>query len=172
MQWAQKGLISLVCASKMVRDHFWKNTFLAHFLTHFWSQNSPFSKAFCDFGWAKMACNGLKMGSFHLFRHPKWSRIIFGTHIFDPFWTHFLSQNSPFSRHFGIFGGPKQASTSSKRAKNTCFGILCGRRIIFGKTLELHPVDSVHAFWHPPLWATSCSLPQPIGPRYVGLGVG
>ena len=27
-------------------------------------------------------------------------------------------------------------------------------------------------FWHPPLWATSCSLPQPTGPRYGGLGVG
>ena len=34
-------------------------------------------RAFCDFGGAKMACNGLKRGSFHLFRHPKWSRIIF-----------------------------------------------------------------------------------------------
>ena len=52
------------------------------FLTHFWSQNSPFSMPFSDFGGAKMACNGLKMGSFHLFRHPKWSRIIFGnTHF-------------------------------------------------------------------------------------------
>ena len=29
-----------------------------------------------------MACNGLKMGSFHLFTYPKWSRIIFGkTHF-------------------------------------------------------------------------------------------
>ena len=28
-----------------------------------------------------MACNGLKMGSFHLFRHPQWSRIIFGSHF-------------------------------------------------------------------------------------------
>ena len=27
-------------------------------------------------------------------------------------------------------------------------------------------------FWHPPLWATSCSLPQPTGPRYGVLGVG
>ena len=36
-----------------------------------------------------MACNGPTKGSFHLFVHPKWSRIIFGeTHfspIFDPF---------------------------------------------------------------------------------------
>ena len=64
-----------------------------------------------------MACNGLKKGSFHLFVHPKWSRIIMEKHVFDPFLTHFLSQNNPFSRHFGIFGGPKRATTSSKRAK-------------------------------------------------------
>ena len=73
-----------------------------------------------------MACNGLKMGSFHLFVHPKWSGIIFGKYIFDPFLTHFLSQNSPFSRHLGILGGPKRATTSSKHAKNTSFGIPCG----------------------------------------------
>ena len=35
-----------------------------------------------------MACNGLKMGSFHLFVHRKWSRIILQQHIFDPFPTH------------------------------------------------------------------------------------
>ena len=80
-----------------------------------------------------MACSGLKMGSFHLFRHPKWSWIIFGKTIFDPFLTHFLSQNSPFSRHFGILGGPQRATTSSKRAKNTCFGIPCGPRSFLKK---------------------------------------
>ena len=41
-----------------------------------------------------MSCNGLKMGSFHLFRHPKWSRIIFGKTdfgpILDPFFVPFL----------------------------------------------------------------------------------
>ena len=79
LQWAQKEeLISLVYALQMVQDHFWKNTFL----THFSSQKQPIFKAFCDSTVAKMACNGLKRGSFHLFRHPKWSRIIFGkTHF-------------------------------------------------------------------------------------------
>ena len=32
-----------------------------------------------------MACNGLKRGSLHLFRHPKWSKIIFEKTNF--FWT-------------------------------------------------------------------------------------
>ena len=51
-----------------------------------------------------MACSGLKMGSFHLFRHPKWSRIIFGKNPFlNHFLTHFLSQTSPFSRHKHLF---------------------------------------------------------------------
>ena len=48
----------------------------------FLAAKQPIFTAFCDFGGAKMACNGLKMGSFHLFRHPKWARIIFGkTHF-------------------------------------------------------------------------------------------
>ena len=50
----------------------------------------PSFKAFCDFGGAKMAGNGIKMGSFHLFRHPKWCRIVLEKHIFDLFLTHFL----------------------------------------------------------------------------------
>ena len=32
-----------------------------------------------------MVCNGLKMGSFHLFVHRKWSRIIF-TEPVERFW--------------------------------------------------------------------------------------
>ena len=39
--------------------------------------------------------------------------------VFDPFLTHLWSQNGPFSRHFGIFHGPKHATTGSKRPKNT-----------------------------------------------------
>ena len=31
--------------------------------------------------------------------------------IFDPFLTHFWSQNAPFSRLFGTFGGPKRVSS-------------------------------------------------------------
>ena len=49
--------------------------------------------AFCDCGWAKMAFNGFRMGSFHLFVQPKWSRMIFGKMhlgpIFGPKTTHF-----------------------------------------------------------------------------------
>ena len=64
-----------------------------------------------------MPKNGLKMGSFHPFVHPKWSRMRFGKCVFDPFLTHFWSQDSPFSRHFGISedqNGPPQAQNSPK----------------------------------------------------------
>ena len=56
---------------------------------------------------------------------------------------------------------PKRATRSSKRAKNTCFGIPCGPGSFLKQAFFcfLHPVDLVDPFWHPPLWATSCSLP-------------
>ena len=74
-------------------------------------------KAFCDFRRAKIAYNGLKMGSFHLFVHPKRSSHHFGKKGFDPFLTHFWSPKSPFSRLFGNFGGSKRATMGSKRTK-------------------------------------------------------
>ena len=55
-----------------------------------------------------------------------------GKHVFDPFLTHFWFQNGPFSRHFGIFHGPKCITTGPKRAKNTCLSIPSG----LGTTLE------------------------------------
>ena len=52
--------------------------------------------------------------------------------VFDPFLTHFWSQNGPFSRRFGMFHGPKRATTGSKRPENTCLSIPSGP----GTTLE------------------------------------
>ena len=46
--------------------------------------------------------------------------------LFDPFLTHFPSQNDPFSRHFRIFHGPKCHATGSKWAKTTCLSIING----------------------------------------------
>ena len=44
-----------------------------------------------------MACYGLKKGSFHLFAHPKWSRIIFGK---NTFLTHFVPIFDRKTTHF------------------------------------------------------------------------
>ena len=56
-----------------------------HIFDPFWVAKQPIFEAFCDFGVAKMACYGLKKGSFHLFRHPNWSRSFLEKPIFDPF---------------------------------------------------------------------------------------
>ena len=55
----------------MVEDDFWKTVFLYPFSTHFWSQNNPFIKVFCDFSWAT---TGSKRAKIHLFEHPMWAR--------------------------------------------------------------------------------------------------
>ena len=102
------------------------------FLTHFWSQNGPFSRHFGSFQvpkpvatdskWAKTTCLSIINGPVSLFEKR----------VFDPFLTHCWSQNGPFSRHFGIFHGPKRATTGSKRARNACLSIPSG----LGTTLE------------------------------------
>ena len=53
--------------------------------------------------------------------------------VFDPFLTLFWSQHDPFSRHFGIFHGPRRVTTSSKWAKNTCLSIPNGPGSLFEK---------------------------------------
>ena len=97
----------------------------------------PIFKALSALRGAKMAQHGLKMGSFHLFRHPEWSKSIFGKHIFDPFLSDFWSQNSPFSRHFVTLEWPKWLERGSKRAHSTCLGTPNG----LGSFLEKHIVD-------------------------------
>ena len=54
-------------------------------------------------------------------------------HIFDPFLTHFLSLNSPFSRQFVTLEGPKWLAMGSKRAHFTCLGTPNGRGSFWGK---------------------------------------
>ena len=65
--------------------------------------------------------------------------------IFDPFCTHFCSQNGPFSRHFGIFHGPKPVPMGSKWAKNTCLSIPNGS----GSLLEKHVFDPFFTLFGP-----------------------
>ena len=121
------------------------------FFTQFCSQNGPFSRHFGIFHepkrvttgskWAKTTClsiiNGL--GSFLKKR------------VFDPFFTQCWSQNGPFSRHFGIFHGPKRATTGSKRPKNTCLSIPSG----LGTTLE-KKIFSPWGPWWTHLWPPLC----------------
>ena len=121
----QKGSLHLFVHPKWSRIIFGKTHFLP-ILNHFWSQNSPFSRHFVTLEVQKWLVMGSKWAHFTCLGTPNGLGSFLETHIFDPFWTHFLSQNSPFSRHFGISGGPKGATTISKRAKCTYFGIPCG----------------------------------------------
>ena len=81
----QVGSFHLFVHPKWSRIISGKNTFSSIFDPLLVAKR-PIFKAFGDFGGAKIVCNGLQVGSFHLFRHPKWSRIIFWK---NTFLTHF-----------------------------------------------------------------------------------
>ena len=102
------------------------------FLTHFWSQNGPFSRHFGSFQEPKPVPTGSKRAKTTCLSIINGPGSFLEKRVFDPFLTHFWSQNGPFSRHFGIFRGPKCATTGSKRARNTCLSIPSGP----GTTLE------------------------------------
>ena len=66
---------------------------------------------------------GSKRAHFTCLCTPNGPKSLWEKRIFDPCVTQFCSQSGPFSRHFGIFHGPKRVTTSSKWAKNTCLSI-------------------------------------------------
>ena len=102
------------------------------FLTHFWSQNGPFSRHFGIFHGPKPVATGSKWAKTTCLSIINGPGSFVEKRVFDPFLTQCWSQNGPFSRHFGIFHGPKRATTGSKRPKNTCLSIPSGA----GTTLE------------------------------------
>ena len=159
-----------------------KQVFLAHFepvVTCFgpwkipkWLENGPFQDQGIHVArWAKW----LKMGSiwahFTCLCTPNAPGSILEKRVFDPFLTHFWSQNGPFSRHFGTLGGPKGAAPGSKRAETTCFGTPRGPRSFLEKVIFWPPVEPSDPFWHPRVCARACTVRQPSGPRYGGLGI-
>ena len=111
------------------------------------------------------------MGQKHLFEHHKGSRITFGKMHFDPFWTPFWSQNGPFSRHFGIFHGPKRATTGSKRPKNTCLSIPSGLGTTLKKIIFFAPGTPVDPPLAPTMRRLGCPLAAPSDHWYGGVGV-
>ena len=102
------------------------------FLSHFWSQNDPFSRHFGIFHGPKRVTTGSKWAKNTCLSIPNGPGSLLEKCVFDLFLSHFWSQNGAFSMHFGIFHGPKRATTGSKRAKNTCLSIPSG----LGTTLK------------------------------------
>ena len=162
-----KGLNSVKTGSKRAKNtclsipngpgSLLENRVFDPFLTHFWSQNGPFSRHFGIFHepkpvatgskWAKTTCLSIRNGPGSFLEKR----------VFDPFLTHCWSQNGPFSRHFGIFHGPKLATTGSKRAKNTCLSIPSG----LGTTLEKIIFFALGTLVDPPLAPTVRGLAGP-----------
>ena len=101
--------------------------------------------------------------------------------IQDDFWrsaflTHFWSQNGLFSRHFGLFHGPKRVTTSSKWAGNTCLSTVNGPKSLFEALLTLFwsqhgPLSRQFGIFHGvkriptgSKWAKNTCLSLPNGP--------
>ena len=94
--------------------------------------------------WAKNYCLSIPNGPVSLLEKR----------VFDPFLTHFWSQNDPFSRHFGIFHGPKPVTMGSKWTNNTCLSIPNDPGSLLVKCVFDPFLDSnrpiFKAFWHFP----------------------
>ena len=141
--WARNTCLSIPngprsLLEKCVFDPFW---------THFWSQNGPFSRHFGIFHGPKHITTGSKSAKNICLSIPNGPGTLLEKCVFDPFSTHFLSHNGPFSRHFGIFRGPKRATTGSKWPKNSCLSIPSG----LGTTLEKMIFFAHGTLVHPPL---------------------
>ena len=109
--------------------------------------------------WAHFTCLGTpnRLGS------------LWGRHIFDPL---LVAKQRSF-KAFWDFRRAKTGHHELKTHQKHLFWHSMWSTIIFEKNQFFsHPEDLVDPFWHPPLWATSCILPQPTGPRYGGLGIG
>ena len=136
----------------MVHGHFWKSAFLTHFCPIFGPKTAHF-QGILGFSMAQNASpraqNGLKT--------LVWASQIMQGHFWkNTFLTHFgpiLSQNGPFSRHFGIFHGPKRATMGSKRAKNACLSKPSGLGTTLEKMIFFDP--GTHRWTH--RWPPPCA---------------
>ena len=81
-----------------------------------------------------MACNGPKMGSFHLFRHPKWSWIIFGKMHFGPIFDPFFVPKQPIFKAFWDFRRAKTGHHELKTRQKHLFWHSMWSRIIFERS--------------------------------------
>ena len=140
------------------------------FFTRFGSQNGPFSRHFGIFHGPKRVTTGSKWAKTTCLSIPYGPGSLLGKPLFDPFLKHFWSQNGPFSRHFGIFYGPKRATTGSKRPKNTCLSIPSGLGTTLGKTIFFAPGTLVDPPLAPAVRRLGCPLAPPSDHWYGGLG--
>ena len=120
------------------------------------SCSSPLNKGLFA---VSIGAKGSKWAYFTCLCIPNGLGWILEKHVFDPFFTHLWSQIGPDLRHFGIFEGPKPATTGSKRAKTTCFGIPRGLVSFLEKVIFSPPVDPNDLFGRPPDCPQVSTLP-------------
>ena len=152
-KWAKNTCLSIPNGPGSLQE----KCFFDPFLTHFWSQNSPFSRHFGSFQEPKPVATGSKRPKNTCLSIINGPESFLEKRLFDTFLTHFWSQNGSFSRHFGIFHGPKRATTGSKRPKNTCLSIPSG----LGTTLEKMIFFALGTLVDPPLAPTVRGLAGP-----------
>ena len=102
-------------------------------LTQFWSQNGPFSRHFGILHGPKRVTTGSKRAKNARLSMLNGVGSLLEKHVFDPFLSHFLSHNGPFSRHFGLFHGPEAGDLSLKMGYKHLFEPPIWSRITFGK---------------------------------------
>ena len=92
---------------------FWEKCIFEPFFFHFWSQNGPFSR---HFGIFRVVTTGSKRAKTSCLSTPNGLGSLLEKCIFEPFLTHFWSQNGPFLRLFGIWQCSKRVTMGSKWA--------------------------------------------------------
>ena len=152
-KWAQNTCLSIPNGPGSILE---KRAF-DRFLTHFWTQNDPVSKHFGIFHSTKRSPKVSKCTKTACLSMINGPGSFLEKCVFHPFLTHCWSQNGPFSGHFGIFHGPKRATTGSKRPKNTCLSIPSG----LGTTLEKIIFFAPGTLVDPPLAPTVRGLAGP-----------
>ena len=81
----------------------------------------------------------------------------------------FCPRTAHFSRHFGIFHGPKRATTGSKRAKNACLSIPSGLGTTLEKMIFFDPGTLVDPPVAPTVRGPGCPPAPPSDHWYGGL---
>ena len=141
------------------------------FLTLFSSQNGPFPRHPWIFHGPKCGTTSSKRVKNIYLSIPNGPGSLLRKRFFDPFWTHFWTQNGPFSRHFGNFHGPKRGTTGSKRAKNTCLSIPSGLGTTLKKIIFFAPGTPVDPPLAPTVRGLCCPPAAPSDHWYGGLRV-
>ena len=122
-KWAHSNCLCTPNRPKII----WENASFDPFLTHFWSQNNPFSRHLVSLEGPKWLAMGSKSAHYTSLCTPNGLGSFLERHIFDPFLTHFCSQNGPFSRHFVTWRG----QNALQWAQKGLISLVCAPQMVY-----------------------------------------